>query len=84
MLVYMNRALAIKTEVLALEADFNKADIVRQVVTGLRNDDHYTTTVKVITYSSELPDLTKLTEMLVEEERQLEPLATAGRRHLFC
>ena len=68
-------------ELLALEADFNEADIVRQVLTGLRNDDRYTTTVKVITYSSELPDLTKLTEMLVEEERQLEPLATAGRRH---
>ena len=48
---------------------------MRQVLTGLRNDDRYTTTVKVITYSSELPDLTKLTEMLVEEERQLE-LAT--------
>ena len=81
MLVYMNRAIAIKTELLALEADFNEADIVRQVLTGLHNDDRYTTTVKVITYSSELPDLTKLTEMLVEEERQLEPLATAGRRH---
>ena len=33
MLVYMNRALAIKTELLALEADFNEADIVRQVLT---------------------------------------------------
>ena len=61
MLVYMNRAIAIKTKLLALEADFNEADIVRRVLTGLRNDDRYTITVKVITYSSELPDLTKLT-----------------------
>ena len=71
MLAYTGRALSIKTELTNLDSGFKDVEVVRQVLAGLRDDIRYATVSKIITLSPELPTLSKLSELLVEEERLL-------------